>query len=71
MKKIYTAPSVEVVLIRPSHMIMGSLNPEKGTGSVTEEFVPEGTTGEAHSYTGGWIDDDMYYDEQCLNKTHY
>lgn len=44
MKKIYTAPSVEVVLIRPSHMIMGSLNPEKGTGSVTEEFVPEGTT---------------------------
>ena len=26
MKKIYMAPSVEVVLIRPSHMIVDSLN---------------------------------------------
>ena len=48
MKKIYTAPSVEVVLIRPSHMIMGSLNPEKGTGSVTDESVPVNTPAEAH-----------------------
>jgi len=63
MKKIYMAPSVEVVLIRPSHMIMGSLNPEKGTGSVTDESVPVNTPAEAHGYTGGWIDDDMYYDE--------
>ena len=57
MKKIYNAPSVEVVLIRPSRMIMGSLNPENGTGSVTEKFVTEGTDGEAR---GGftWYDDE-------------
>ena len=56
MKKTYINPSVEIITLSACSMICGSLNPEGGRGTVSEEFVTSGTAGEARG--GYWDDED-------------
>lgn len=51
MKKIYFKPSTEVTSISTVQFIAGSLDPNSGTGSVTEEQVTDGTPGESRRFS--------------------
>ncbi len=50
MKKTYINPTLEVVKITAPQLMAGSLNPNSGSGSVTEESVSEGTPGESRFF---------------------
>ena len=59
MKKTYINPEMEVVKIASqSQMMAGSLNPEGGSGTISEENAPADGDGEARG--GFFFDDDDY-----------
>ncbi len=50
MKKIYQNPSVTIANVKFHSMVcasLGSLNPQEGSGRVSEDFVESGTAGES------------------------
>ena len=56
MKKTYINPSTEVINVSTCSILSGSLDPNGGRGTVSEQSVASGTAGEARG--GSWDDED-------------
>lgn len=55
MKKQYINPAIVIVKVEVQHLMAGSLDPEKGTGTASQQDAPGGI--EAESRRGGFWDE--------------